>query len=181
MTCVEKELCDDICSHLETLKSQFENYFPTSYDGYSWIRDPFQCDIENNKLSLNEREQLIELSNDTGLKMKFEAEGMVNFWTSSPVKREYRELSKGALKIIIQFASMYLCEKGFSSLTEIKTKYRNRLDVSADLRLKLTSIHPNIEQLCRIIHLINVSANYIYTRFFFFFSQCRNNASSILK
>ena len=52
------------------------------------------------------------------------------------------ELLKGALKIIIQFASTYLCEKWFSSLTEIKTKYRNRLDVSADL--KLTSIHPNI-------------------------------------
>jgi hypothetical protein len=27
--------------------------------------------------------------------------------------------------------------------------YRNRLDVCDDLRLKLTSIHPNIEQLCR--------------------------------
>ena len=111
---------------------------------FSWVRDPFHCDIENNKLSLNEREQLMELSNDAGLKIKFQAEGTVNFWTSSPVEREY-----SALKIIIQFASMYLCEKGFSSLTEIKTKYRNRLDVCADLRLKLTSIHPNTEQLCK--------------------------------
>jgi hypothetical protein len=75
--------------------------------------------------------------------LKFQAEGMVNSWTSSPVEREYSELYKGVLKIIIQFASTYLCEKGFSSLTEIKTNYRNRLDVSADLRLKLTSIHPN--------------------------------------
>jgi len=138
-------MCDDICSHLETLRSQFENYFPSSkYDEVSWVRDPFHCDIENNKLSLNEREQLIEFSNDAGLKIKFQAEGTVNFWTSSPVEREY-----SALKIIIQFASTYLCEKGFSSLTQIKTKYRNRLDVCADLRLKLTSIHPNIEQLCK--------------------------------
>jgi len=98
---------------------------------------------------LNEREQLIELSNDAGLKIKFQAEGMVNFWTSSPVEREYSELYKGALKIIIQFPSTYLCEKGVSSLTEIKTKYRNRLDVCAGLRLKLTSIHPDIEQLCK--------------------------------
>ena len=120
---IEKEICDDICSHLETLRSQFENYFPSSkYDEFSWVRDPFHCDIENNKLSLNEREQLIELSNDAGLKIKFQAEGMVNFWTSSPVEREYSELYKGALKIIIQLASTYLCEKGFSSLTEIKTK-----------------------------------------------------------
>jgi hypothetical protein len=85
---------------------------------------------------LNEREQLNELSNDAGLKIKFQEEGTVNFWTSSPVGREYSELYKSALKIIIQFASTYLCEKGFSSLSEIKTNYRN-------LILKLTSIHPN--------------------------------------
>jgi hypothetical protein len=64
-------------------------YFPSSkYDGFSWIRDPFHFDIENNKLSLNEREQLIEISNDAGLKIKFQAEGTFNFWTSSPVERE---------------------------------------------------------------------------------------------
>jgi len=74
---------------------------------------------------LYEREQLIELSIDAGLKIKFQAEAMVNFWTSSPVEREYSELYKDALKIIIQFVSTYLCEKRFSSLTEIKTNYRN--------------------------------------------------------
>ena len=47
---------------------------------------------------------------------------MVNFWTLSPVKSEYSELSIGALKSIIQFASTYLSEKGFSLLIEIKTK-----------------------------------------------------------
>ncbi|KAJ4450847.1 hypothetical protein ANN_02278 [Periplaneta americana] len=78
--------------------------------------------------------------------MKFEAEGMVNFWTSSQVKREYSELYNGALEIIIQFASTYLCEKEFSSLTLIKTKYRNRLDVCDDLRLKLTSIQTTMQE-----------------------------------
>jgi hypothetical protein len=82
---------------------------------------------------MREREQLIQLSNDTRLQMKFQAEGMVNFWTSSPVKREYSELYNGALKIIIQFASTYLCEKGFSSLTQIKTKY-NRTTAAHQFR-----------------------------------------------
>jgi hypothetical protein len=50
------------------------------------------CDIENNKLSLNEREQLIELLNDARLKIKFQAEGMVKFWTSLPVERETKVL-----------------------------------------------------------------------------------------
>ena len=35
------------------------------------------------------------------------------------------------------------------SLTLIKSKYRNRLDVCDDRRLMLSSIHPNIEQLCK--------------------------------
>ncbi|KAJ4438306.1 hypothetical protein ANN_14245 [Periplaneta americana] len=118
-------------------------------EGKYLVHDPFHCDIENNKLSLSERDQLIELSNDTGLKMKFQAEYIVNFWISSHVNREYSELYNGALQIIIQFALAYLCEKGFSQLTLIKTKYRNRLDVCDDLRFKLASIHPNIEHLCK--------------------------------
>ena len=58
-------------------------------------------------------------------------------------------LYNGALQIIIQFVSTYLCEKEFSSLILIKTKYRNRVYACGDLRIKLTSIHPNIEQLCK--------------------------------
>ncbi|KAJ4442692.1 hypothetical protein ANN_04281 [Periplaneta americana] len=57
-----------------TLRSQFETYFPSKHDEFLWVRDPFHCDVENNKLSLSEREQLIELLNNTGLKIKFEAE-----------------------------------------------------------------------------------------------------------
>jgi hypothetical protein len=48
--------------------------------------------------------------------------------------------SKDALKIVMQFSTIYFCEKGFSSLLQIKTKHRNRLSVSADLRLKLNNI-----------------------------------------
>jgi hypothetical protein len=141
---IEKEICHYICSHLENLRLKFENYFRSSkYNEFSLVRDPFHCDIENNKLSLNEREQLIELFIDAGIKIQFQAEGTVNFWTSSPVEREYSELYEGALKIIIQFTSAYLCEKGVLSLTEIKRKYRNRLDVYADFRLNLTNIHTN--------------------------------------
>ena len=57
-------------------------------------------------------------------------------------------LNKGALQITIQFVSMYLCEKRFSSLTLIKTKYQNRFDVFDDIQLKLTSVYLNI-QLCK--------------------------------
>jgi hypothetical protein len=65
------------------------------------------------------------------------------------VRSEFAELSEEALKIVMQFSTTYLCDKVFSSLLQIKTKYRNRLSVSADLRLKLTNIEPDIQELCK--------------------------------
>lgn len=48
---------------------------------------------------------------------------------------------------LMPFATTYLCETGFSALVALKTKYRNKLDVGPDLRLKLTSIQPDIKTL----------------------------------
>lgn len=62
-----------VYSQLNTLCSQIETYSPDSkYDEFLWVCDPCNHDIENNKLTLEEREQLIELSNDTGLKVNFQ-------------------------------------------------------------------------------------------------------------
>jgi len=61
----------------------------------------------------------------------------------------YPVLAKQALRVLMAFATTYLCEAGFSALTAVKTKYRQRLDaVEKDLRLKLSSIAPNIGELC---------------------------------
>jgi hypothetical protein len=81
--------------------------------------------------------------------MQFRALRLAQFWISPSVRYEYPELSEDALKIVMQFASIYLCEKEFSSRIEIKTKYRNRLNMCADLRLKLTNIQSDIQQLCK--------------------------------
>jgi hypothetical protein len=48
---------------------------------------------------------------------------------------------------LMPFSTTYLCETGFSVLVVLKSKYRNKLDVEPDLRLKLTSIQPNIKSL----------------------------------
>lgn len=63
---------------------KFETYFPSSkYHEFSWVPDPFHCDVEINKLPLKEREQLVEFSNDTGLEMKLHEESLVSFWMST--------------------------------------------------------------------------------------------------
>jgi hypothetical protein len=77
-----------------------------------------------NDLSLSKKEQLLELSSDNGLKMQFRDLGLSRFWISPSVRTEFPELSEEALKVVMQFSTTYLCEKGFSSLLQLKTKYR---------------------------------------------------------
>src|SRR4029434_4781712 len=54
-----------------------------------------------------------------------------------------------ALKMSLLFASTYLCQAGFSRLTALKTKYRNRGQIEDDLRICLSNIAPRFENLCR--------------------------------
>ncbi len=58
--------------------------------------------------------------------------------------QEYPELCDVALKILLPFASTYLCEAGFSKMTALKTKYCNRAQIEDDLRLCLSNIEPII-------------------------------------
>ncbi|KAL4121891.1 hypothetical protein QTP88_014311 [Uroleucon formosanum] len=49
--------------------------------------------------------------------------------------KKQKELSNTAVKFLVGFSTTYLCERGFSSLTYVKSKYRNKLNVEDDLRL----------------------------------------------
>lgn len=52
------------------------------------------------------------------------------------------------VQVVMPFATTYFCDEGFSALTAIKTKNRNRMDAEADVRLKLSDIIPNFTRLC---------------------------------
>ena len=93
-------------------------------------------------------DKLVELANDKGLKAIFETtESLAAFWIS--VRQEYPELSDLAMVCLTPFASTYRCETGFSSMTIIKTKYRNRLNVSNSLGIELSDIKPQIDLLVK--------------------------------
>ena len=53
-----------------------------------------------------------------------------------------------AFKVIILFVSTYICEHGFSTLVQIKTKARNKLGVQDYMRLAISHIQPRVKQLC---------------------------------
>ena len=60
-------------------------------------------------------------------------------WTSAPF---------GA-KSLRPFATTFLCESGFSTMVQIKEKYRNRLDISHDMRVALSKTSPHIADLVK--------------------------------
>lgn len=62
---------------------------------------------------------------------------------------ENHSVGKSAVKKLLPFATTYLCESAFSTYTYIKNKYRNKLDGSHDLRIKLTNIPINIPDIAQ--------------------------------
>lgn len=143
------DLKTQIRQHLASLKTSIREYFPPSDGELIWIQDPFTIDaIETLKnLTTLQKEKLVELSCDPTLKRKYLNSTLLDFWVS--VGKEYKELSNIAVKILIGFSTTYLCERGFSSLTYLKNKFRSKLNVEDDLRLYLTKLEPNIEELCK--------------------------------
>ena len=114
-----------------------------------WIINPFVAIIRNNNnLNMNEKESLIDSPSNSTLKSKFKSTLLKSqFWLS--VKSEHPLLSEKAMKILIQFSTTYLCEKTFSSVTAIKTRYRSTLEINRALRLAVTPLEPKMRKLVR--------------------------------
>ncbi|XP_069051373.1 LOW QUALITY PROTEIN: zinc finger BED domain-containing protein 5-like [Lepisosteus oculatus] len=138
---------DVIAVHLLSLKEQFSEYFPVEATP-EWIRNPFTVDAEGipKNLSSAEQEKLLELSSDATLMSELKRQSLLHFWIQR--QSEYPALSLKAVQFLMPFATTYLCEKGFSVLTAIKTKYCSKMDAEPDLRLKLTALVPDIGRLC---------------------------------
>ena len=135
--------------HLDLLQKAMKKYFPSiTSETYDWIRNPFTNDTSNWNLCLEEEEELISLSSDRTLKIKHSEFHLDRFWIS--VRGQYPKLSKRAINILLQFSTSYLCELGFSTLTNMKNKKRSRLEnVEDELRVALSEIRPDIAEITK--------------------------------
>uniref|UniRef100_K7GA61 DUF4371 domain-containing protein n=1 Tax=Pelodiscus sinensis TaxID=13735 RepID=K7GA61_PELSI len=127
-----------IKEHLLGLTSRLNEYFPPIDASKMWIKNLFTIDTENEEIL--QVDSLIELSCDSALKENFDKLSVIDFWLSC--RNEYSHLSEKAVKFLMPFVTMYKCESSFSSLVFFKNKYRNRLNVESDLRIKLSSFAP---------------------------------------
>jgi hypothetical protein len=90
-------------------------------DKYKWTMNPFHADSSQNyDFSLEEKENYIDIISDTSSKFHFSRNSYVEFWMG--VGGEFSHLSRKALDIILHFATLRMCETGFSAVAAIKTK-----------------------------------------------------------
>ncbi|XP_046687977.1 protein FAM200A-like [Homalodisca vitripennis] len=133
-----------IIDHLKNLKEEFSRYFPNlSEELYRLSTDPFNMDIQ--LLPEELQEEGIEIKNDSAARYDFDKMDKPSFWLK--YLKVYPSVSGKAVRMYLPFSTTYMCEKAFSTLVAIKTKYRNKLDVESDLRCALSETQPRICQL----------------------------------
>ncbi|CAH1111482.1 unnamed protein product [Psylliodes chrysocephalus] len=90
-------------------------------NGRRWILNPFlDKSIDLTDVTIKMKECLLDLAADSMLKMEFYSQSVDVFWMIR--KHKYPELAKEALKLLVPFATSYLCELKFSSMVDIKLK-----------------------------------------------------------
>ena len=90
------------------------------------------------------------MKNDSSSQDVFEAFPVTDFWLR--MASSYPEISKTALKKLLPFSSTWLCESAFSTLLNVKTKQRNRLEVEQDICCAFSSAEPRIKNLAAKVH-----------------------------
>jgi hypothetical protein len=137
-------LQQEIGELMSAMKKEFQMYFP-EFQGDEELqtrlaRNPFRCDVDNVPDSM--QEEFLDLINNSAAKDEFQILNISDFWSKFlPV---YPLVCAFALKVLIPFSSTYLCESAFSSLVNVKSKFRNRLDAEADMRCALSKTVPRI-------------------------------------
>ena len=103
---------------------------------------------EEVNLPTDTENELLQLSEDSNLKLSFKGKELLDFLICA--FSEYPVLAKRAVKFLLPFSTTYLCDSGFSHVTNIKTTQRNCMlipTLSACLRLSLSKIQPRIDML----------------------------------
>ena len=151
----EIEVSDDcrlvITDHLNRLitnmSERFEDLINMEFP--AWCSQPFLFDCENETALETDGtiiEELLELQNDDTMRPIFVSKGMM-MWLDQQVGERFPSLAAMARRILLPFPTTYLVECGFSTVSDILTKKRGCLKITerGDLRLKLTSLEPDIQ------------------------------------
>lgn len=135
--------------HLQQIRTDMEERFHDliNLNIPDWILNPFV--VDPTEVDTEIQESLIDLQSDTSARHQFSLFEK-DFWMKNDLPNKYPTLWEQARTFFVAFPSTYLVECGFSKVASL-TKTRSRLDVATrgDLRLSLSNLEPNIDQLAQ--------------------------------
>ncbi|XP_067126888.1 SCAN domain-containing protein 3-like [Centruroides vittatus] len=141
----------EIVNHLKILITDFKERFADlkEMNFPTWMVQPVLVDLADIS-NLQYQEELAELQSDESVITLFNIKGAMA-WLCDETEAKYPNTTKCARKLLLPFPSSYLAECGFSAVSDLLTKKRNRLDITqrGDLRLTLTKLEPDIKSLCK--------------------------------
>ena len=139
--------------HLNTFLSELDRYIPSNdyCRIFNWVRNPFQVSALEVHSDMDcIAEELLELQSRQMWKDKFKKASLTQFWANvQSMEPSLSDLCKQAATALLPFPTTYLCESDFSTLTMIKTKYRNRLQSEDDIRCALATIILEFDKLVK--------------------------------
>lgn len=139
-----EELASDIKHHCSLLINKFKFYFQEDLENQNWIRNPLPSNIPE-YFSREQKEQIIDMSSDSTVMENLNKKTLIEFWLQQ--RTDFKDIANIAIQFLMPFCTTYLCEKGFSQMLYLKNKYRTKLKIEPNLRLKLTDIEPEIEKI----------------------------------
>ena len=94
------------------------------------------------------QDDLIAVKNDFELKPLFK-KSYAEFWLQKEIPHRYPNLWEAIKLYFLAFPSAHMGERGFSAVSKLLTKQRNRLQIVkwGDLRQLLSNIDPRVSEL----------------------------------
>jgi hypothetical protein len=118
-----------ILNHLLALEDKIKQYFYSlAVDKYDWARNPYAVSPDPTAHLPMEKQELPELQSDRTLQLKYGELSLLRFWILS--KGEYTAIAEEAASTLLPFSTTYLCELGFSALTNINKQETRETSLS---------------------------------------------------
>lgn len=127
-----------------------------------FVENPFTCDIANVATQMQllggdegpVQLEIIEIQHNMTLNDKHKDTTPTEFWMTYVSSAEFPQISKCCKKVLTMFGSTYVCEAGFSAMTNIKSKKRNSLTdehLENLMRAAVTEYKPQIKKIAATI------------------------------